>query len=276
MFTFFERLIDPYRVVPLDPPPPGLAAFVWFYIRPIWPLAALIASLSALTAMFEMAMLDYFGNFVDLMTNANRETFLADHGGEMFKIGVLVLVVLPLLTVVWELLFHQSFAGNFPMMVRWQSHRYILRQSLAYFQDDFAGRLANTVMQTSLAIRDSLEKFIKTIVYALVYVASALFLLASTDWRLAVPLTLWVIAYALTASYFMPRLAALSEAQADARSLMTGCVIDSYTNIMAVKLFAHSAAEASYARESMDAFMQTVHQQMRLVTKLNICLRLMN
>jgi len=276
MFSYFEKLIDPYRAVPLDPPPPGLWAFFWHYIRPVWPIAGAIALLSASIAVLEMVMLDYVGGFVDLMSRANRDTFYADHGGDLIGIGILVLVILPALAVAWELLSHQSFAGNFPMMIRWQAHRYILRQSLSYFQDDFAGRLATTVMQTALAVRDSLTGFINTIVYAVVYVFTALAVLASADWRMAIPLAVWIIAYALTASYFMPKLAKASEAQAEARSVMTGRVIDSYTNIMAVKLFAHTAAEDTYARNSMDAFMKTVHAQMRLATTLNISLRIMN
>ncbi len=276
MFSYFEKLIDPYRAVPLDPPPPGLWAFFWHYIRPVWPVAAAIALLTASIAALEMVMLDYVGSFVDLMTRANRDTFFADHGWQLFGIGVLVMVVLPVLSITWEFLFHQSLVGNFPMMIRWQGHRYILRQSLSYFQDDFAGRLATTVMQTALAIRDSLEKLINTIVYAFVYVLSALIVLAAADWRLALPLAVWVMLIAITATYFMPKLGELSEAQADARSAMTGRVIDSYTNIMAVKLFAHTAAEDTYALASMNAFMETVYKQMRLVTQLNICLRLLN
>jgi ATP-binding cassette, subfamily B, multidrug efflux pump len=276
MFSYFERLIDPYRDVPLTPPPQALWPFFWHYLKPVWPIAAGIGVLSALIAGLEMVMLNYVGSFVDLMSTANRDTFFTDHGQELLAIGLLVLVALPVLSISWELLFHQSFAGNFPMLIRWQGHRYILRQSLTYFQDDFAGRLATTVMQTALAIRDSVNGVINTVVYALVYVISALAVLASSDWRLALPLTGWVLIYAATASYFMPKLAALSEAQAEARSVMTGRVIDSYTNIMAVKLFAHTAVEDAYARDSMNVFMETVHRQMRLVTKLNICLRSMN
>ncbi len=276
MFAFFEKLIDPYRAVPLTPPPAQLWPFYWHYIRPVWPIAAAIAVLTALIAGLEMVMLNYVGSFVDLMSSANKDTFFTDHGRDLAGIGVLILIVLPVLAISWEFLFHQSFAGNFPMSIRWQAHRYILRQSLSYFQDDFAGRLATTVMQTALAVRDSLEKLINTIVYALVYVLSALAVLASSDWRLAIPLAGWVVIYGLTSAYFMPKLAALSQAQADARSVMTGRVIDSYTNIMAVKLFAHTAVEDNYARDSMSGFLATVYAQMRLVTKLNVCLRIMN
>jgi len=220
MFSFFERLIDPYRSIPLAPPPAGLWAFFWHYIRPVWPIVATISVLTAMIAALEIVMLGYVGYFVDLMTNADRATFLEVHGGEVGRMALLALVVLPLLAVSWEFVFHQSFAGNFPMMIRWQGHRYMLRQSLAFFQDDFAGRLANTLMQTALAVRDSVERVINTIVYAIVYVASALVVLAAADWRLAIPLAVWIASYVAAGAYFMPRLARLSQAQADARSVI--------------------------------------------------------
>lgn len=276
MFAVFERLIDPYRVVPLAPPPAGLLEFFWHYVKPIWPVVLTIALLTASIAALEIVMLDYVGRFVDLMSTADRATFFAVHGDEVWHMALLALIVLPLLAVTWEYIFHQSFAGNFPMMIRWQGHRYVLRQSLSFFQDDFAGRIANTLMQTALAVRDSVERIINTIVYAVVYVMSALVLLTAADWRLAVPLMVWIVSYVAAGTYFMPRLARLSEAQAEARSVMTGRVIDSYTNITSVKLFAHTAAEDAYAKESMAAFLETVHAQMRLVTQMNISLRLLN
>jgi ATP-binding cassette subfamily B multidrug efflux pump len=276
MFAVFERLIDPYRVVPLAPPPAGLLEFFWHYVKPIWPVVLTIALLTASIAALEIVMLDYVGRFVDLMSTADRATFFTVHGDEVWHMALLALIVLPLLAVTWEYIFHQSFAGNFPMMIRWQGHRYVLRQSLSFFQDDFAGRIANTLMQTALAVRDSVERIINTIVYAIVYVMSALVLLTAADWRLAVPLMVWIVSYVAAGIYFMPRLARLSEAQAEARSVMTGRVIDSYTNITSVKLFAHTAAEDAYAKESMAAFLETVHAQMRLVTMMNISLRLLN
>jgi ATP-binding cassette subfamily B multidrug efflux pump len=276
MFSWFEKLIDPYRIVPLAPPPAGLMAFFWHYVKPVWPIVLTIAVLTASIAAFEIVMLDYVGRFVDLMSNADRATFFEVHGDDVWRMALLALVVLPILAVTWEFIFHQSFAGNFPMMLRWQGHRYMLRQSMSFYQDDFAGRIANTLMQTALAVRDSVERVINTIVYAVVYVVSAVVLLAAADWRLAIPLMVWIVSYIAAGAYFMPRLARLSEAQAEARSVMTGRVIDSYTNITSVKLFAHTAAEDAYAKESMAGFMETVHAQMRLVTKMNISLRLLN
>jgi ATP-binding cassette, subfamily B, multidrug efflux pump len=276
VFSYFEKLIDPYRAVPLAPPPPGLLAFFLHFIRPVWPIVAILAVLTAVIAALEMALLSYAGSFVDLMATSNRATFFADHGSRLITLAVLAFFVLPVLAVMWELMFHQSFIGNFPMMVRWQAHRYVLRQSLSFYQDDFAGRIANTIMQTALSVRETISSIINTVIFAVVYIVSALAVLSSADWRLALPLLAWLGAFIAVGVYFMPRLSRLSEAQADARSVMTGRVIDSYTNIMAVKLFAHTDAEDSYARESMQAFMATVHPQMRLVTKLNSCIRVMN
>jgi ATP-binding cassette, subfamily B, multidrug efflux pump len=276
MFSYFEKLIDPYKEVPLAPPPVGLLAFFWHYIRPVWPIAGGVALLSAVIAILEIVMLDFVGDLVDLMTTGNRATFFTDNGPRLFWMFVLVVIVLPLINLVWELLFHQSFAGNFPMMVRWQSHRYLLQQTLGFFQEDFAGRLATTVMQTALAVREGLERFINVITYSVIYALSAVFVLASADWRLAIPLVVWILVYMLAGSYFMPRLAKISETQAEARAVMTGRVIDSYTNIHAVKMFAHADAETAYAKDSMELFMQTVHAQMRLVTQLSMALRGMN
>jgi ATP-binding cassette, subfamily B, multidrug efflux pump len=276
MFSYFEKLIDPYKEVPLAPPPVGLLAFFWHYIRPVWPIAGGVALLSAVIAILEIVMLDFVGDLVDLMTTGNRATFFTDNGPRLFWMFVLVVIVLPLINLVWELLFHQSFAGNFPMMVRWQSHRYLLQQTLGFFQEDFAGRLATTVMQTALAVREGLERFINVITYSVIYALSAVFVLASADWRLAIPLVVWILVYMLAGSYFMPRLAKISETQAEARAVMTGRVIDSYTNIHAVKMFAHADAETAYAKDSMELFMQTVHAQMRLVTQLSMALRAMN
>ncbi|MDX2309216.1 MAG: ABC transporter ATP-binding protein [Hyphomicrobium sp.] len=276
VFGAFEGLIDPYRSVPIAPPPSDLWPFFWHYLKPVWPIPLAIGLLTAIVAWLEIMLISYVGSIVDLMSTANRATFLADHGQELVGMMILAVVVLPVLTIAWELLFHQTYAGNIPMMIRWQAHRYVLRQSLGFFQDDLAGRIANTVMQTALAVRDSVERCINTIVYAIVYVVTAIAILATSDWLLALPLAAWVLAYIGAASYFLPKLSSFSEAQADARSVMTGRVIDSYTNIVAVKLFAHTSAEDRYARESMDAFMQTVYGQMRLVTQFNIALRLMN
>jgi ATP-binding cassette subfamily B multidrug efflux pump len=157
------------------------------------------------------------------------------------------------------------------MRIRWQAHRYLLGQSLSFYQDEFAGRVATKVMQTALSVRETVMKIMNLAVYICVYFISIIVLVFSTDWRLAMPLLIWLVAYVTILRFLLPRLKRVSQKQADARSIMTGRIVDSYTNIMTVKLFSHHKREENYARESMDGFLQTVYPQMRLVTVLQAC-----
>ncbi|MBQ0756846.1 MAG: ABC transporter ATP-binding protein, partial [Amphritea sp.] len=174
------------------------------------------------------------------------------------------------------LIIHQVLLGNFPMSIRWLAHRYLLRQSLSFYQNDFAGRIATKVMQTSLAVREAVMKLLDVLVYIAVYFLSMLVLVAQSDIRLMLPLLGWLVVYSLLMWYFVPRLRDISATQADARSSMTGRVVDSYTNISTVKLFSHSQRESDYARESMDGFLHTVYRQMRLATGLNVMVQCLN
>jgi ATP-binding cassette subfamily B multidrug efflux pump len=166
--------------------------------------------------------------------------------------------------------------GNYPMRIRWQVHRYLLKQSMSFYQDEFAGRIATKLMQTALAVRECVIKLIDVLNYVIVYFLGMLFIVGSSDWRLAAPLVAWVVCYAALLRYFIPRLGKVAEEQADARSMMTGRVVDSYTNIQTVKLFSHAQRESSYAREGMKEFLVTVYRSMRLVTGLYGLLYIMN
>jgi len=168
------------------------------------------------------------------------------------------------------LIMHQTLLGNFPQRIRWMSHRYLIRQSMSYFQDEFAGRIGAKLMQTSLAVREVVMKLLDMLVYVTVYFSGAVFLAAQSDWRLAIPFLVWLVGYIAMMRYFIPRLGKISEAQADARSLMTGRIVDSYTNIATVKLFSHSNREETYAKQAMDQFLDTAYRQMRLFTVLNV------
>ena len=165
---------------------------------------------------------------------------------------------------------HQTLLGNYPQRIRWMSHRYLIRQSMSYFQDEFAGRIATKLMQTSLAVREVVMKILDMLVYVVFYFGGAVVLAATSDWRLAVPFVVWLAAYILLLRHFVPRLGKVAEMQADARSLMTGRIVDSYTNISTVKLFSHSNREEAYAKDAMDGFLETVHNQMRMFSLLNI------
>jgi ATP-binding cassette subfamily B multidrug efflux pump len=190
--------------------------------------------------------------------------------------GGVVLVGLPLLKFFHEAVIHQGLLGNFAMRTRWQAHRYVLRQSMDFFHNDFAGRVATKVMQTALGVRETVMKLSEVLLYVAVYFTGAIILFASSDLRLTGPLVLWLVGYVLTLRYFIPRLKRLSAEQADARSVVTGRVVDSYTNIATVKMFAHAAREDASARDVMEVMLDNVHSQFRLVTLLTFTLNVMN
>ncbi|WP_186387202.1 ABC transporter ATP-binding protein [Stappia sp. TSB10P1A] len=276
MFARFEKLIDPFREQPIKAPPAGLFAFCWHYTRPIWPILVTICVLGAAVAIFEVMVFAFLGDLVNWLSTADRETFFQDNAGRLVWMGVVILVIMPVLSLAWELLFHQALLGNYPMAIRWQVHRYLLRQSIGFYQNDFAGRIATKVMQTALAVREVVTRVLDVLVYVSVYFVSAVLLIGDANIRLALPLVLWFFAYLAVLVFFVPRLKKLSQVQADARSLMTGRVVDAYTNITTVKLFSHTDREEEYARSSMWEFLKTVHRQMRLVTVLNTVLHTIN
>ena len=265
-FTLFERLVDPFP--PHDPAraPGSVYRFCRHHARGLEGWLLLLALLSTGIAIVEVALFDVLGRGVDLLSNSSPEQIAEDGGRALLTGGLLLMAAYPLLVGLQSLLLHQTLMGNFPMIVRWMAHRYLLRQSLGFFQNEFAGRVATRVMQTALAVRSVVLILLDILVYVAVYFASVLVLLASADLRLALPLVVWLALYVLILRVVLPRLQNVSERQADARALMTGRVADSYTNIATVKLFSHAQREARYAREGMSEFLATVHPQMRLVT----------
>ena len=276
MFAVFERLVDPYPQAQPETPPRGFFAFCYHYTRPF--LVPLIATglLTALISVIEVVFFAFVGNLVDWLAAADRATFLTDHGHEILVMGLVVVVGFPLATFLQNLLMFQTIYGNFPMLVRWKAHRYILGQSLDFFHNEFAGRVSQKVMQTALSVRETVTKVIEVFVYVSVYFVGALVLVGSADIWLTLPLILWLAAYLGILTFFIPRLQRISMSQADARAQMTGRIVDSYTNIQTIKLFAHTLREQDYARDAMDEFMVTVHGQMRLVTMLNTSLHVVN
>jgi len=223
-----------------------------------------------LIAVGEVLLYQFLGNIVDWLSVADRATFLDTEKGRLMWMGALLLIGLPVVGFVHTLTMHQVLAGNFPMIARWQMHRFLLRHSMTFFANEFAGRVSTKVMQTSLAVRESVMKIIDVFVYAISFFVSMLALVFAADWRLVAPLIIWIVLYTLILTFFVPRLRRLSSEQADARSLMTGRIVDSYTNIATVKLFSHAGREEAYARDGMDAFLDTVHRQMRQITLLNV------
>jgi ATP-binding cassette subfamily B multidrug efflux pump len=276
MFAWFERRLDPYPAEAPQMPPRGLWRFIVHFTRGAWGFMLGMAACSALIALAEVVLFGYLGDLVDKLSQADRASFWATEGNRLLIMGGLLVIALPVLQVIFSLLMHQTLMGNLPQRIRWQAHRYLLRQSMSYFQDEFAGRIAAKLMQTALAVREVAMKFMDVLVYVGVYFLGAIWLAASTDGWLALPFVTWGLAYAVLLRWLIPRIGRVSEAQADARAVMTGRVVDSYTNISTVKLFSHSSREESYVRDSMDGFLQTVHGQMRLASVQNILLAALN
>jgi ATP-binding cassette subfamily B multidrug efflux pump len=276
MLAFFENLVDPFPAAVPDKPPHSLFGFLWHYSKPVVPHLLFVSLTAAVFAVLEVALFGFLGNLVDFFADSNRETFWSDHFWWMIGVALLILVVFPVLAGSHNAMTHQSIMGNFPMRIRWLAHRYVLRQSMTFFQDDFAGRVATKIMQTAMAAKEVVALTTEVFVYVAVYFTGALVLFFQNDWRIMAPLALWFIAYAATLYVFIPRLQRVSKVQADARSDVTGRIVDSYTNIQTVKLFAHGAFEESYAKDSMTPFMDSVYRHYRLVTWLNIVLEMLN
>jgi ATP-binding cassette, subfamily B, multidrug efflux pump len=276
MFAFFENRIDPYPADEPVQPPERFLAFIWHYTRPVWPWLVAMSFLVACVAVVEVMLFDFLGSLVDWLAGSERAGFLEREGWKLAAMGIVLVAGVPLLILCLSFVMYQVLMGNYPMIARWQMHRYLLRQSMNFFANEFAGRIATKVMQTSLAIREAVMKVMDILVYVTVYFISMLVVVGKADPRLAAPLFIWLLFYGLIISYYVPKLQKISGRQADARSMMTGRIVDSYTNISTVKLFSHSKREAGYAREAMDGFLQTVYGQMRLVTQLYFFIYLNN
>lgn len=275
MFSWFERRLNPFPSAEPQQPPSGLIAFCLYCSRGIWPWLLLSAVLMASVALVEVWLFSFMGNLVNWLAEQDRDQFLANEGWKLLGMASVILL-LPLLVLVHSLLNFQVLMGNYPMRIRWMLHRYLLRQSMYFYQEEFAGRIATKVMQTSLAVRECVIKIIDVLNYVSVYFIGTLLIVGSADVRLVLPLLIWLGAYCIMLRVFVPLMGQVSQRQADARSLMTGRVVDAYTNIQTIKLFSHAQRESDYARDSMSGFLVTVHDQMRLVTLFNTCLYLLN
>jgi len=269
MFQFFESLIKPFPPEHPKAPPTTLFAFCRHYARGSERYLMIMAVLTGAIAVMEVSLFGFLGQLVDWLNVHSPANFWAQSQHQLIMMGSIVLFGLPIAVLLHGLVMHQTLLGNFPMRIRWQAHRYLLGQSYQFYQNEFAGRVATKVMQTALAVRETIMKLLDVLLYVLVYFSGILVLLASLDWRLAMPLVVWIASYAGLLYYFLPRLSKTAMRQADARSDMTGRLVDTYTNISTVKLFSHSNREAEYAKRGMEYFLSTVHPQMRLATALS-------
>ncbi|MEY4305509.1 MAG: hypothetical protein RIT52_1684 [Pseudomonadota bacterium] len=277
MFRFFENLVDPYAPYSqTDTPPRKLWPFLVDYIRPFRMVFAVTALLSVLTAFADVALIWYVGRLVDLLSTLSPGAFVATYGAEVIAVALAVLILRPLLLVGNVALLHNAILPNFGTMIRWRAHAHVIRQPVGWFESDFAGRIANRIMQTPPAAGDAVFQTFDAVAFASVTIVGAGIMLAEADPRLLLPLVVWFALYVALVKWTVRRAGPASKASSDARSAVTGRVVDAYTNIHSVKLFARHASEMAYARESIEHARDTFKTEMRIITKMDLALTVLN
>ena len=277
MFRFFEQMVDPFvDYEEVDAPPRRLLAFLWDYSQPFKKIYAYSGFMSVVVATIEIWLIWYMGRIVDLLTTADPSKVWETHGSEFIAVAVFVLFLRPIFQAFDVLLLNNALMPNFGTLIRWRAHKHVLRQSVGWFENDFAGRIANRIMQTPPAAGEAVFHVFDAITFALAYLIGAAILLLDADPRLLVPLAFWFALYAILVRWTLVRVGPASQAASDARSEVTGRVVDSYTNIHSVKLFAHHDTELTYAREAIENVKKTFAAEMRIYTLMDIVLVALN
>jgi ATP-binding cassette subfamily B multidrug efflux pump len=275
VFQRFERLVHPYPDALPPPPPKTFFAFLWANAQGVRPYLLWVTVFTAGIGAFEALLFSMMAHVVDVLAAVKPAELWQREGQTLMWLGVVLLASIAL-AALQALVKYQAVYGNFPMRLRWNFHRLLLQQSMAFYQDEFAGRIATKVMQTSLAVRDCWLIVTDILVYVVIYFVTMVGIVGAFDLMLVAPFLGWLALYLGVLWYFVPRLGKVAQAQADARSLMTGRITDAYTNIATVKLFSHGNREASFARGAMQEFLDTVNQQMRMVTAFEICIQVLS
>ena len=275
MFAFFERRIQP-TARPGSAPPQGLMAFYWHFVRQTKGLFGAMFVTGLVVALIDTLIPVFIGRLVRLMENSDRAAALAEAAPMLIGMGLLVLLGRPAALLMDSLVRNNAVVPGVTSLIRWQSHWHVVRQSWPFFQNDFAGRIANRVMQTSNAVRECVVSSIRAVWYIVVYGLSALVLMSTADWRLAVPTALWFLGYVVFLRRFVPRMRDLAKTSSELRSLVMGRVVDSYTNILTVKLFARARDEDRYVRDVIDEHTGAIAAHMRLITTFMTTLSALN
>ena len=277
MFRFFEKLVDPYVAYPEnDTPPNTLRAFLWDYSKPFQGVFIVTGVMSIAIAVVEVLLISYMGRLVNLLGEGTPSEVWATYGVEFILVAIAILTIRPIVYVGQVMLLHQTILPNVGTLVRWRAHRHVMRQSVGWFEDDFAGRIANRIMQTPPAAGEVMFQIFDALTFAVAYVIGAAILLADADPMLMIPLILWIIPYLGLMRWVMIKVEPASEAASNARSAVTGRVVDSYTNIHSVKMFAHHDREIDYVGESIEEARRTFQVEMRLYTLMDVGLTLIN
>ncbi|MDP9664684.1 UNVERIFIED_ORG: ATP-binding cassette subfamily B multidrug efflux pump [Pseudomonas cremoricolorata] len=276
LYRRFEQLIDIFREAPSEAPPSGVWAFYIYYLRQVWPsfLALLVVGLIA--SLIEVAMFSFLSRIIDLAQGAPNARIFSEHSGELIWMLVVVLLLRPLFFGLHDLLVHQAINPGMTSMIRWQNHSYVLKQSLNFFQSDFAGRIAQRIMQTGNSLRDSAVQAVDALWHVLIYAITSLVLFAEADWRLMLPLVIWIVCFIAALAYFVPRVKARSVVSSEARSKLMGRIVDGYTNIATLKLFAHTDHEQQYAREAISEQTEKTQLASRVITSMDVVITTLN
>ncbi|MFG0687270.1 ABC transporter ATP-binding protein [Pseudomonas sp. WSY_20] len=276
LYRRFEQLIDIFRDAPSEAPPSGVWAFYFYYLRQVWPsfLALLVVGLIA--SLIEVAMFSFLSRIIDLAQGTPSASIFSEHSGELIWMLVVVLLLRPLFFGLHDLLVHQAINPGMTSMIRWQNHSYVLKQSLNFYQSDFAGRIAQRIMQTGNSLRDSAVQAVDALWHVLIYAITSLVLFAEADWRLMLPLVVWIVCFIAALAYFVPRVKARSVVSSDARSKLMGRIVDGYTNIATLKLFAHTDHEQQYAREAISEQTEKTQLASRVITSMDVVITTLN
>ena len=276
LYRRFEQLIDIFREAPSAEPPNTVWAFYIYYLRQVWPLFAALLIVGLVAALIEVSLFSYLSTLIDLAQGTPNTEFFSIHSGELIWMAVVALIIRPVFFGLHDLLVHQTLSPSMTSMIRWQNHSYVLKQSLNFFQNDFAGRIAQRIMQTGNSLRDSAVQAVDALWHVLIYAISSLVLFAEADWRLMIPLLTWIVLYIGALYYFVPRVKERSVVSSDARSKLMGRIVDGYTNITTLKLFAHTNYEQQYAREAIIEQTEKTRLASRVVTSMDVTITSMN
>ena len=276
IFRRFENLIDIFRDVPDEMPPQTPLRFYAHYVGQAWGVFAALLAVGLAVALIEVALFDFLGRIVDLAQDTTPQRFFAEHGRTLSWMLLVALVLRPLVSSAHDLLVNQAINPGLTSLMRWQHHRYLLRQSLAFFQNDFAGRISNRVMQTASALRESAVQVVDSLWYIIVYIGSAVYLFADADPRLALPLAIWVVCYVGLLRLFLPRMERRAARAAEAASKLSGHIVDSYSNAATLKLFAHTQLEEQSARRTIAEQTNRARALSRVITAMDFSMTVLN
>ncbi|WP_260955572.1 ABC transporter ATP-binding protein [Pseudomonas citri] len=276
VYRRFEKLIDIFRDAPTPAPPNRVLPFYTYYLKQVWPSFAVLLVVGLIGALIEVALFSYLSRIIDLAQATPNADFFKLHGLELAWMAAVTLILRPLFVALHDLLVHQTLSPGMTSLIRWQNHSYVLKQSLNFFQNDFAGRIAQRIMQTGNSLRDSAVQAVDALWHVLIYAISSLVLFAEADWRLMIPLLLWIAAFIGSLYYFVPRVKERSVVSSDARSKLMGRIVDGYTNITTLKLFAHTHFEQQYAREAIAEQTEKAQLAGRVVTSMDVVITSLN